>query len=133
MARFDMTCLRMLITGGSRLSSSIRMDVMEKIPTIRYVREGYGLNECGIVCLTYPREKKNSVTAAKLADAADDHELPVGLPNMYTQIKIVNRQTGMYSEQYQGLFLAMLYIVLQRNENLNIDFIHNRSSSWRTR
>ena len=133
MARFDMTCLRMLITGGSRLSSSIRMDVMEKIPTIRYVREGYGLNECGIVCLTYPREKKNSVTAAKLADAADDHELPVGLPNMYTQIKIVNRQTGMYSEQYQGLFLAMLYIVLQRNENLNIDFIHNRSSSWWTR
>ena len=70
---------------------------MEKIPTIRYVREGYGLNECGIVCLTYPREKKNSVTAAKMADSSDDHVMSVGLPNMYTQIKIVNRQTGLFS------------------------------------
>ena len=111
MSRFDMTCLRMLITGGSRLSSSIRMDVMEKIPTIRYVREGYGLNECGIVCLTYPREKKNSVTAAKLADAADDHELPVGLPNMYTQIKIVNRQTGMYSEHHQSILSTVIHLL----------------------
>ena len=89
-----MNCLRMLITGGSRLSTSIKMDVMDKIPSLRYVREGYGLNECGIVCLTYPREKKNSVTAAKLVDVSDDHNMPVGLPNMYTQIKITNRQTG---------------------------------------
>ena len=96
MGRFDTTCIRMLITGGSRLSASIRMDLMEKIPTIRYVREGYGLNECGIVCLTYPREKKNSVTAAKMVDSSDDHVMPVGLPNMYTMIKIVNRQTGTY-------------------------------------
>ena len=94
MDRFDMSCLRMLLTGGSRLSTSNRMDVMDKIPSLRYVREGYGLNECGIVCLTYPREKKNSVAAAKLTDNKDDHNLAVGLPNMYTQIKIINRQTG---------------------------------------
>ena len=94
MDRFDMSCLRMLLTGGSRLSTSNRMDVMDKIPSLRYVREGYGLNECGIVCLTYPREKKNSVAAAKLTDIKDDHNLAVGLPNMYTQIKIINRQTG---------------------------------------
>ena len=96
MTRFDMNGLRMLITGGSRLSTSIRLDVMDKIPSLRYVREGYGLNECGIVCLTYPREKKNSVTAAKLVDTQpDDHNMPVRLPNMYTQIKLINRQTGL--------------------------------------
>lgn len=27
-------------------------------------------------------------------DTPDDHVMPVGLPNMYTQIKIVNRQSG---------------------------------------
>ncbi len=32
-----------------------------RFPNIKYVREAYGLNECGIVTLTYPREKKNSV------------------------------------------------------------------------
>ena len=111
MARFDMSCLRMLITGGSRLSSSIRMDVMEKIPTLRYVREGYGLNECGIVCLTYPREKKNSVTAAiAAADASDDHSLPVGLPNMYSQIKIVNRQTGLFLCSY-NVYLSYYVLI----------------------
>ena len=93
-SRFDLTCLKILITGGSHLSVTIRMEVMDRIPSLRYVREAYGLNECGIVCLTYPREKKSSVTASKLVDSSDDHIMPVGLPNMYTQIKIVNRQTG---------------------------------------
>ena len=95
MCRFDLNCLRILVTGGSHLSATIKTEIMDKIPSLRYVREAYGLNECGIVSLTYPREKKNSVTAAKLADLPDDHVMPVGLPNMYTQIKIVNRQTGM--------------------------------------
>ena len=94
MCRFDISCLRMLVTGGSHLSVTIKTEVMEKIPSLRYIREAYGLNECGIVSLTYPREKKNSVTASKLATQDDDHVIPVGLPNMYSQIKIVNRQTG---------------------------------------
>ena len=34
---------------------------MERFPSLRYIREAYGLNECGIITLTYPREKKNSV------------------------------------------------------------------------
>merc|ERR1712212_760798 len=29
-----------------------------------------------------------------MVDSSDDHVMPVGLPNMYTMIKIVSRQTG---------------------------------------
>ena len=93
-SRYDLSCLKIILTGGSLLSATIRMELMERIPTVKYVREAYGLNECGLVCLTYPREKKNSVSASKVVDLPDDHVMPVGLPNMYTQIKIINRQTG---------------------------------------
>ena len=48
--------------AGSILSATIRMGAMERIPSLRYIREAYALNECGIVTLTYPREKKNSVS-----------------------------------------------------------------------
>ena len=48
--------------------------------------QAYGLNECGLVTLTYPREKKNSVSGSKLVEMPDDHVMPVGLPNMYTQV-----------------------------------------------
>ena len=96
-SRFDLSFLRVLITGGSHLSANVRMEVMERIPSLRYIREGYGLNECGIVCISYPREKKISVAATQLgSDLPDDHVLPVGLPNMFSQIKIINRQTGKY-------------------------------------
>ena len=86
-SRYDMSCLKILITGGGLLSATIRLEVMERIPTIKYVREAYGLNECGLVTLTYPREKKNSVSGSKLVEMPDDHVMPVGLPNMYTQVK----------------------------------------------
>jgi hypothetical protein len=85
-----MSCLKILITGGGLLSATIRLEVMERIPTIKYVREAYGLNECGLVTLTYPREKKNSVSGSKLVEMPDDHVMPVGLPNMYTQVWITN-------------------------------------------
>jgi len=52
------------------------------------------LNEAGLVCLSYPREKKSSVSAGKSVELPDDHVMPVGLPNMYSQIKVINRQTG---------------------------------------
>ena len=46
-----------------------------------------GLNECGIVTLSYPKEKKNSVSGGiKHIDLPDDHIMPVGLPNMYSQV-----------------------------------------------
>ena len=38
-SRFDLSCLKILVTGGGLLSATIRMEVMERIPTIKYVRE----------------------------------------------------------------------------------------------
>ena len=99
-ARFDLGSLKVILTAGSILSATIRMEAMERIPSLKYIREAYGMNECGLVTLTYPREKKNSVPGGiKAIDLPDDHIMPVGLPNMYTQIKIVNRLTD---EPVQG-------------------------------
>ena len=99
-ARFDLSSLKIILTAGSILSATIRMEAMERIPSLKYIREAYGLNECGLVTLTYPREKKNSVPGGiKAIDLPDDHIMPVGLPNMYTQVKIKNRLT---SEPVQG-------------------------------
>ena len=40
------------------------------------------------------REKKNSVSAAMASlELPDDHIMPVGLPNMYTHVKIRSRQS----------------------------------------
>ena len=98
--RFDLSGLKCILSAGSILSATIRMEAMDKIPSLRYIREAYCLNECGMVTLTYPREKKNSVPGGiKAIDLPDDHVMPVGLPNMYTQVKIINRQTG---ENVQG-------------------------------
>ena len=33
--RYDLSCLKILITGSSLLSSTIRVEVMDRIPTIR--------------------------------------------------------------------------------------------------
>ena len=71
---------------------TVLWEAMERFPSLRYIREAYGLNECGIITLTYPREKKNSVPGGlKAIDLPDDHVMPVGWTNMYSQIKIINR------------------------------------------
>ena len=107
--RFDLSCLKIILSAGSILSPTIRMEAMERVPSLRYIREAYGLyllpngffgkwpfyrgisflglNECGIVTLSYPKEKKNSVSGGiKHIDLPDDHIMPVGLPNMYSQV-----------------------------------------------
>lgn len=89
-----MSCLKSITTSGGVLSSTIRIELLERFPNVKYVREAYGLNECGLVTLTYPREKKNSVSTAKALETPNDHVMPVGLPNMYTQIKIISRQSN---------------------------------------
>ena len=79
---------------------------MERFPSLRYIREAYGLNECGIITLTYPREKKNSVPGGlKAIDLPDDHVMPVGWTNMYSQIKIINRYV--YSFFFYSLNLKL--------------------------
>ena len=86
--RFDLSCLKIILSAGSILSATIRMEAMERIPSLRYIREAYGLNECGLITLSYPREKKNSVPGGiKHIDLPDDHVMPVGLPNMYSQVR----------------------------------------------
>eukprot|EP00095_Tigriopus_kingsejongensis_P001553 maker-scaffold137_size321222-snap-gene-0.10 protein:Tk01553 transcript:maker-scaffold137_size321222-snap-gene-0.10-mRNA-1 annotation:"4-coumarate-- ligase-like" len=92
--KYDLSCLKSVISSGGVLSSTIRMELLERFPTVKYVREAYGLNECGLVTLTYPKEKKNSIATAKVLETPNDHVIPVGLPNMYTQVKIINRQSN---------------------------------------
>ena len=55
MTKYDLSCLKSVLTGGGVLSSTIRTELMDRFPTVRYVREAYGLNEVGFVTLTYPR------------------------------------------------------------------------------
>ena len=64
---YDLSSLKMLVTGSSLLSSTIRVEVMDRIPSLRYVRESYGLNECGLVTLTYPRDAKKSSASSSSA------------------------------------------------------------------
>ena len=44
-----------------------RQGLLDRLPNVKYIREAYGLNECGHVTLTYPKEKKNSVAASKVS------------------------------------------------------------------
>ena len=64
---YDLSSLKVLVTGSSLLSSTLRVAVMDRIPSIRYVRESYGLNECGLVTLTYPRDAKKSSASSSSA------------------------------------------------------------------
>ena len=64
---YDLSSLKVLVTGSSLLSSTIRVEVMDRIPSLRYVRESYGLNECGLVTLTYPRDAKKSSASSSSA------------------------------------------------------------------
>jgi len=93
-AKYDLSCLRVIITGGGILSSTIRRSLLDRFSNVKVLREAYGTNETGIVTLTYPKEKKNSVSAAMASlELPDDHVMPVGLPNMYTHVKIRSRQS----------------------------------------
>ena len=41
--RFDLSCLKVILSAGSILSPTIRMEAMERVPSLRYIREAYGL------------------------------------------------------------------------------------------
>ena len=41
--RFDLSCLKIILSAGSILSPTIRMEAMERVPSLRYIREAYGL------------------------------------------------------------------------------------------
>ena len=43
-ARFDLSSLKIILTAGGILSATIRMEAMERIPSLKYIREAYGMN-----------------------------------------------------------------------------------------
>jgi len=86
---YDISHLKVVITGGSILGPTISKELMERLPNLRFIREAYGLKEAGFLTYTYPRlEKGGSVRVP------DDHLMPVGFPNMWTSFKVVDRQSG---------------------------------------
>lgn len=85
---FDMSQLRVIITGGSILGPTISRDLLEKLPTIRFIRESYGMKEAGLLTYNYPKYDKSGSNTVP-----DDHVMPVGLPNMWTSFKIIDRVT----------------------------------------
>ena len=43
------------MTGGSTLGPTIKMELMERLPSMKFVREAYGLAQCGFITYTYPK------------------------------------------------------------------------------
>ena len=96
---FDISQLRVIITGGSILGPTISRDLLEKLPTIRFIRleenntrknipqkiyrESYGMKEAGLLTYNYPKYDKSGSNTVP-----DDHVMPVGLPNMWTSFKV---------------------------------------------
>lgn len=89
--KYDLSHLRLLITGGSLLGQTIKIDLLEKLPNIKFIRESYGLKETGFLTLTYTKDKSKQMNKVEVPD---DHQLVVGLPNMWTVVKVVDRVSG---------------------------------------
>ena len=85
----DLSQLRVIVTGGAILGPTISKELQEKLPSIRFIRESYGLKETGLVTYNYPRYDKSGANSVP-----DDHLMPVGLPNMWTSFKIIDRITS---------------------------------------
>ena len=84
----DLSQLRVIVTGGAILGPTISRDLQEKLPSIRFIRESYGLKETGLLTYNYPKYDKSG------SSVPDDHLMPVGLPNMWTSFKIIDRITA---------------------------------------
>ena len=80
---YDLSQLKVILTGGSVLGPTISRELLEKLPAIKFIRESYGLKEAGLVTYNYPRFDKSGPSTVP-----DDHLMPVGLPNMWTQFKV---------------------------------------------
>lgn len=96
----DLSQLRVIITGGSILGPTISRDMMEKLPSLKFIRwelifllvsfidlvffrESYGLKEAGLLTYNYPKFDKSGPNTVP-----DDHLMPLGLPNMWTSFKV---------------------------------------------
>ena len=84
----DLSQLRVIVTGGAILGPTISRELQEKLPSIRFIRESYGLKETGLLTYNYPKYDRSG------SSVPDDHLMPVGLPNMWTSFKIIDRITA---------------------------------------
>merc|ERR1719369_1760013 len=87
---FNLPNLKVVITGGTILGPTISRELLERLPNLKFVRESYGMKETGLLTYTYPRFDKSGSTSK----VPDDHLMPVGLPNMWTSFKVIDRQTS---------------------------------------
>jgi len=85
----DLSSLKVIITGGSILGPTISRELQERLPSIKFIRESYGLKEAGLLTYNYPKFDKSGPNTVP-----DDHLMPLGLPNMWTSFKIIDRITG---------------------------------------
>jgi len=89
---FDLSSLKALVSGGSILGPTARLEILDRLPGLRGVRQAYGMKETGLLTFTYPRVEKNRGVGG--VEVPDDHLMPLGLPNMWTSFKVVDRLSG---------------------------------------
>ena len=89
---FDLSSLKALVSGGAILGPTARLEILERLPGLRGVRQAYGMKETGLLTFTYPRVEKSRGVGG--VEVPDDHLMPLGLPNMWTSFKVVDRLSG---------------------------------------
>ena len=89
---FDLSSLRALVSGGAILGPTARLEILDRLPGLRGVRQAYGMKETGLLTYTYPRVEKSRGVGG--VEVPDDHLMPLGLPNMWTSFKVVDRLSG---------------------------------------
>jgi len=87
---FDLSSLKTLVTGGAILGPTARLEILDRLAGLKIVREAYGMKETGLLTYTYPKVAQGC-GQVKLPD---DHLMPLGLPNMWTSFKVVDRLSG---------------------------------------
>ncbi|XP_035781245.1 luciferin 4-monooxygenase-like [Anopheles albimanus] len=79
-ADYDLTSVHTIICGAAPLASETAALVRQRLPSVRFVRQGYGMSE---------------LTLATLVQSGDGHTPgSVGRPQIGTQVKVCDPETG---------------------------------------
>ncbi|XP_050095503.1 luciferin 4-monooxygenase-like [Anopheles aquasalis] len=79
-ADYDLTSVHTIICGAAPLASETEALVRQRLPSVRFVRQGYGMSE---------------LTLATLVQSGDGHTTgSVGRPQIGTQVKVCDPETG---------------------------------------
>ena len=74
------------------MGPTARLEILDRLPNLRGVRQAYGMKETGLLTYTYPKVEKTRGVGG--VEVPDDHLMPLGLPNMWTSFKVVDRLSG---------------------------------------